>query len=80
MPINEVKPLEAIDLLDGKLKAFDVKPGHYIFFISAETGLDPQEICAAKNLLPEGSSGGWMFVVNGSVEDAVRIFRMEKLG
>jgi hypothetical protein len=83
MPINddpcvEVKPLEAIDLLDGKVKAFDLKPGHYVFFINDEQ-IQVESLVETSGLLPEGSTGGWIICCRGPLEDAVRIFRMENI-
>lgn len=74
----EIKPVEAIDLLDGQVKLLDLKPGHYVIFVSTHSRIDPNWLSEGRNFLPEGSTGGWIIMVEGNIDDAVRIFRMDQ--
>lgn len=78
--MEKIKPVESIDLLDGKVKLLELKPGHYVIFVSSRSGIEPSSLAQRSGFLPEGSTGGWIIMVHGPMDEAVRIFRMENNG
>lgn len=77
--MKEIEPQPMIPIAREQIEAGAVKlePGYYVFFISRDSGIDPESFQVVPPFDKSGAiKGGYIWMVDGPLDEAIRIFRL----